>query len=63
VGHVAGLGDKKNAYSVLLGIREGTRRLGMLGLRWVDNIKVNIKRYTIDWIHMARGREMLQDSM
>ena len=47
VGHVECLGDKRNEYSVLVGMHERTRRLGMLGVSWVDNIKVNLDRNTI----------------
>jgi hypothetical protein len=38
-GHVAHMGDKKNAYRVLVGKPEGKRPLGRPRRRWEDNIK------------------------
>jgi hypothetical protein len=37
-GHVALMGEKRNAYRLLVGKPEGKRPLGRLGRRWVDNI-------------------------
>jgi hypothetical protein len=37
-GHVARMGEKGNAYRLLLGKPEGKRPLGRSRLRWVDNI-------------------------
>jgi hypothetical protein len=36
VGHVAGIGEKRNAYRLLVGKPEGRRRLGRPRRRWVD---------------------------
>jgi hypothetical protein len=41
VGHVAQMGEKKNAYRILVGKPEGKRPLGRPRHRWVDNIKIN----------------------
>jgi hypothetical protein len=35
-GHVARMGDKRNAYRLLVGKPEGKRPLGRPRLRWVD---------------------------
>jgi hypothetical protein len=35
------MGEKKNAYRLLLGKPEGKRLLGRPRRRWVDNIKVD----------------------
>jgi hypothetical protein len=40
-GHVARIGDKRNAYRILLGKSEGKRLLGRTRRRWVDNIKMD----------------------
>jgi hypothetical protein len=39
-GHVARIGEKRNAYRILVGKPEGKRPLGRRRLRWVDNIKM-----------------------
>jgi hypothetical protein len=39
-GHVARIGEKGNAYRLLVGKPEGKRPLGRPRRRWVDNIKI-----------------------
>jgi hypothetical protein len=39
-GHVARMGEKRNAYRLLLGKPEGKRLLGRPRRRWVDNIRI-----------------------
>jgi hypothetical protein len=46
-GHVARMGEKRNAYRILVGNPEGTRPLGRLRRRWVDNIKIYLRE--IGW--------------
>jgi hypothetical protein len=36
-------GEKRNAYSTLVGKPEGKRPLGRPRHRWVNNIKINLK--------------------
>jgi hypothetical protein len=43
-GHVARMGEKRNAYRILVGKPEGKRPLGRPRRRWVDNIKIDLKR-------------------
>jgi hypothetical protein len=38
--HVARMGEKRNAYSLLVGRSDGKRSLGRSRSRWVDNIKM-----------------------
>jgi hypothetical protein len=38
-GHVAQMGEKRNAYRLLVGKPEGKRPLGRPRHRWVDNIR------------------------
>jgi hypothetical protein len=42
-GHVSRMGEKKNAYRILMGNPEGKRPLGKPRHRWVDNIKIDIR--------------------
>jgi hypothetical protein len=42
-GHVARMGDKRNAYRILVGKPEGKRSLGRPKCRWLDNIKMDRK--------------------
>jgi hypothetical protein len=41
-GHVARMGEKKNAYRLLVGKQEGRRPLGRPRRRWVDNIRMDL---------------------
>jgi hypothetical protein len=41
-GHVARLGEKRNAYRILVGKPEGKRPLGRPRRRWVDNIRIDL---------------------
>jgi hypothetical protein len=46
-GHVARMGEKRNAYRILVGNPEGKRPLGRPRRRWVDNIKMDLRE--IGW--------------
>jgi hypothetical protein len=53
VGHVARVGEKRNAYRILVGKPGGKRPVGRPRRRWVDNIQIdlrNIGRSSMDWI-------------
>jgi len=41
-GHVAYIGEKRNAYKVFLGIPEGNRLLARCTHRWKDNINLKL---------------------
>jgi hypothetical protein len=41
-GHVARMGETRNAYKILVGKLEGKRPLGRPGCRWVDNITMDL---------------------
>jgi hypothetical protein len=41
--HVARMGEKRNACTILVGKPEGKRPLGRPRRRWVDNIKMDLK--------------------
>jgi hypothetical protein len=42
-GYVARIGEKRNTYRILMGIREGKRPLGRPRRGWEDNIKMDIR--------------------
>jgi hypothetical protein len=52
-GHEARKGEKRNAYRILVGKPEGKRPLGRSRRRWVDNIKMDLRKIggygLIDW--------------
>jgi hypothetical protein len=52
-GHIARIGEKRNAYRILVGTPEGKRPLGRPGRRWVDNIKMDLRG--IGWIWLRIG--------
>jgi hypothetical protein len=43
-GKVARMGEKRNAYRILVGKPDGKRPLGRPRRRWVDNIKIELKK-------------------
>jgi hypothetical protein len=54
-GHVARTGAKRNAYRILVGKPEGKRPLGRTTRRWVDNIKMDLRKIGwdgMDWIDL-----------
>jgi hypothetical protein len=58
-GHVAWMGEKRNAYRLLVGKPEGKRPLGRLRHRWIDNIKMDLLEVGlggVDWIGLAQDR-------
>jgi hypothetical protein len=58
--HVARMGEKRNAYRVLVGKPEEKRPLGRPRRRWVDNIKMDLSEIGlggVDWIDLAPDRE------
>jgi hypothetical protein len=55
-GHVARIGEKRNAYRILVGKPEGKKQLGRPRRRWVDNIKMDLREIRwdgMDWIDVT----------
>jgi hypothetical protein len=42
-GHIARMGETRNAYRILVGKPEGKRPQGRPRHRWVDNIKMDLR--------------------
>jgi hypothetical protein len=58
-GHVAGMGEVRGAYNILVGRLERRRPLGRPRRRWEDNIKMDLREIgfgDVDWIHLAQNR-------
>jgi hypothetical protein len=58
-GHVARIGEKRNAYRLLVGKPEGKRPPGRPRRRWMDNIRMDlgeVGRGDVDWIGLAQDR-------
>jgi hypothetical protein len=54
------MGEKRNAYRLLVGKPEGKRPLGRPRHRWVDNIKLYLLEIGwggVDWIGLAEDRD------
>jgi hypothetical protein len=59
-GHVARMGEKRNACRILVGKPEGKRPLGSPRRRWVDNIKMDLREIGwdgADWIDIIQDRD------
>jgi hypothetical protein len=59
-GHVARIGDRRNAYRILVGKPEERRPLGRPRRRWMDNIKIDLREIGwdgMDWIDLAQDRD------
>jgi hypothetical protein len=58
-GHVARMGEKRNAYRLLVEGQRERYRLGRPRRRWVDNIRMDIGEVgwsDVDWIGLAKDR-------
>jgi hypothetical protein len=54
------IGEKRNAYRILVGKPEGKRPLERPRRRWEDNIKMDFRERGsggMDWIHLAQDRD------
>ncbi|KAJ4430807.1 hypothetical protein ANN_19398 [Periplaneta americana] len=59
-GHVARMGESRNAYRVLVVRPEGKRPLGRPRRRWEDNIKMDLREVGYDgrhWINLSQDRD------
>jgi hypothetical protein len=59
-GRVARMGEKRNAYRILVGKPEGKRPLGRQRLRWVINVKIDFAEIGWDcrnWIDLGKDRD------
>jgi hypothetical protein len=55
------MGEKRNAYRLLVGKPEGKRPLGRPRGRWVDNVKMDLGETGCggEWIGLAQDKEFL----
>jgi hypothetical protein len=42
-GHAVRIGEKRNAYRIVVGKPEGKRQLGRLRRKWEDNVKMELR--------------------
>jgi hypothetical protein len=59
-GHVARMGENRNAYRILVGKPEGKSPIGRPRRRWVDNIRMNLGEIGwdgVDWIDGNQVRD------
>jgi len=57
-GHMARMEEMRNAYNILVCKPERKRRLGRPRLRWVGNIRNDLREIgwnDVDWIHVTSG--------
>jgi hypothetical protein len=54
------MGEKRNAYRLLVGKSEGGRPLGRPRRKWLDNIRMDLVKVgwgDVDWIGLAQDRD------
>jgi hypothetical protein len=54
------MGEKRNAYRILVGKPEGERPLGRPGRRWEDDIRMDLGEIGwggMDWIDLSQDRD------
>jgi hypothetical protein len=54
------MGEKRNAYSILVRMPKGKRPLGRTRRMWVNNIKMDLREIGwdgMDWIDVAQNRD------
>jgi hypothetical protein len=59
-GHAARMGEKRNAYRLLVGKPEGRRPLERPRRRWLDSIRMDLGKLgwsDADWIALAQDRD------
>jgi hypothetical protein len=59
-GHVSRMGEKRNAYGLLVGKPEGRNPLGRPRRWWLDNIRMDLVEVgwgDVDWIGLAHDRD------
>jgi hypothetical protein len=59
-GYIARMGERRDAYKILVGRPEGRRPLGRPRHRWENNIKMDLQEVgwdCMDWIDMAQDRD------
>jgi hypothetical protein len=60
VGHAERMGERRNAYRILVGKPDGRRPLGRPRRGWVDSIKMDLREVGWDgrdWIDLAQDRD------
>jgi hypothetical protein len=59
------MGEKRNAYRLLVGKPEGKRPIGRPRCRWVDNIRMDLGEVgwgDVDWIDLAQDKKQVESS-
>jgi hypothetical protein len=58
------MGEKRNAYRILVGKPEGRRLLRRPRRRWLDNIKIDLREIGwdgVDWVDLAQDDDTVMN--
>jgi hypothetical protein len=53
------MGEKRNAYRILMGKQQGKKPLGRPRRRWVDNIKMDLREIGLIWLRIGTSGGLL----
>jgi hypothetical protein len=63
-GHVLRIGEKRNAYKILVGRHEWRKPFEKPRRRWQINIRTDLRKTgwkDVDWMHLDQDRDQWQD--
>jgi hypothetical protein len=48
------MGEERNVYRILMGMPERRRSIGRPRRRWEDGIRINLRKFGLEWTQLAQ---------